>query len=395
MTRKTGRKQGKRRRLSSQEEWERDINREVEEREAELAQRRLEEEQERAVREQAVNERLERLKIDHEARQLLIAEITRQRVVELPEPEWTAADFIEEDDSNIEEVIEGLHYRGGNTLLVAEYKTGKTTLQMNLAAAIADGEPFLGKFDVYMPKGRVAMFNYEMDERQFRQWLREANIENVERIVPLNLRGRQLPFWDERYMLEVAEWLFLNEVGFLIIDPAAKAWRGLVEQEGDNVQLSEFFGALDELKRLADVSNLLISAHTPRSGDGRARGGGEIEAWPDANWYLGKDKDGVRTLRAEGRDVDLPKIDLEFDEETRRLVAGGESEGRNLKRMADEAVSAVEAMGEVRGSQTLCDAISGPTALKRKAIAVAVDDGRLVEFQNGRAKHYKLKGVGR
>lgn len=363
----------------------------VAERDAEIAAARTEQEAERRRTETAVQERLERLKINHEAQQRLNSEITRQRTFELPQPGWSAEDFIAESEEPLHEVVKGMHYEGNNTLLVAEYKTGKTTLEINLAGALADGKPFLGRFDTDLSEGKIAFFNYEMGKDQFRLWLNESDIENIDRIVPLNLRGFNMPFWDETVLLELAEWLNKNEVQFIILDPASKAWRGLIDNESDNVQLAEFFGAIDTLKERAGVPNLLLSVHTPRDAD-RARGGGEIEAWPDANWYLGKMKGTKhRALRAEGRDVDLGDTVLEYDNDTRSLRAGGEASAMEDEVGCRAAVAAIEGSGGSFPSlKAFTAALQGQHGNKRRMVHVAVERGYVEESEDtGGTKMYK------
>lgn len=379
-----------RRRLTDEEKREKEIAAILDAKEDEIREREREREQLEAEQETAIEGRLETLRIEHEARKRLNVEVTRQRPFELPKIGWTAEDFIAEEDEPLTEVIEGLHYSGNNTLLVAEFKAGKTTMEVNLAAALVDERPFLGKYATEFPEGNIAFLNYEMNADQFRLWLNDSDIERPERIIPLNLRGWTFPFWNEEEMLRLAKWLLDNRVKFIILDPAARAWRGLVEHEGDNVQLAEFFGSLDELKRLGDCPNLLIAVHKPREGGDRARGGGEIEAWPDGNWYLNKEKkQGLRTLRAEGRDIDLAPIDLEFDEETRRLGAAGSSEGRWLEIGVTRVVEAVTTQGRFDSKTELLSSIKGKSDEKRKWIEEAVRRGDVTATKNGQKTIYE------
>lgn len=361
------------------------------EHEAELHEREVAREAVEAEREADVEKRLNYLRVDHEAKKRLVSEITRQRQFTLPDPGWTADEFLTEDEQPPVPVVKGLHYRGNNTLLVAQYKTGKTTLEINLARALVDGVPFLGQFDTYLPYGKVAFFNYEMDKKQFRYWLNQTDIENTDRILPLNLRGYRLAFWDEGEMNRLAEYLLQEEVGFIIMDPASKAWRGLIDNEGDNVQLAEFFGAIDELKRLADVSNLLLAVHTPRdeAASQRARGGGEIEAWPDGNWYLGKARGTTtRTLRAEGRDIELDETALTYIGETRELRAVGTTEDRKFEEGVEMAMNVLEAAGHFDSTKEFADSMQGKTGEKRKWIKECVKRGLAIEKQNGQHKSY-------
>jgi RecA-family ATPase len=372
------------------EERDRQAAQRYAEHEAEIQERELARERAEAEREADVQKRLDVLRVNHEANKRLVSEITRQRQFELPDQGWTADDFLSESEDPPEAVVKGLHYRGNNTLLVAQYKTGKTTLEINLARSLVDGVPFLGQFDTYMPWGKVAFFNYEMDKKQFRYWMNETEIENTDRIVPLNLRGYRLAFWDEGEMNRLAEWLLENEVGFIIMDPASKAWRGLIDNEGDNIQLSEFFGAVDELKRLADVSNLLLAVHTPREeGTNRARGGGEIEAWPDGNWYLGKARGTTtRTIAAEGRDIELEETALNYNPETRELRAVGTTEDRKFEEGVEMASNVLEAARHFDSTKEYADTMQGKTGEKRKWIKECVKRGIAIERPHGQHKSY-------
>lgn len=359
-------------RLYGDEESQRRLARERADLEAELAER----EAERLEREERVEEevlkRLARMRIDHEARRRLTIEVSRQKPMSLPKVGWTADDFLADEEEPPLPVVRGLHYEGNNTLLVAEFKTGKTTLEINLARSLVDGTPFLGRFEARFD-GNIAFLNYEMDRRQFRQWLEDSGIVHVERVIPLNLRGWTLPFWDDKQMYELAEWLLGNGVRFLILDPAARAWRGLVDDENDNMKVSEFFGALDELKRLANCPNLLLSAHTPRAGADRARGSGEIEAWPDGNWYLGKVKGlNERSFRAEGRDVLLEETLLTYDEPTRTFtVMDGDIHKARIEERIREITRILQDNGTVPSMTKMLSLMKGRSDDKREALEQA------------------------
>lgn len=192
-------------------------------------------------------------------------------------------------------------------------------------------------------------------------------------------------------MNELADYLLQEQVGFIIMDPAARAWRGLIENEGDNIQLSEFFGAIDELKRLADVSNLLLAVHTPRSpeaGD-RARGGGEIEAWPDGNWYLSRMRgSSTRAIRAEGRDIGLEETALSYVEPTRELLAVGTPEDNKFEEGVSMACNVLEAARRFDSTKEFADSMQGKTSEKRKWIKECVNRGYAIEQKNGQHKAY-------
>jgi len=56
------------------------------------------------------------------------------------------------------------------TLVVAQRKTGKTSLVLNCARSLITGEPFLGEFEVQKISGRVGILNYEMSAGQLGGW---------------------------------------------------------------------------------------------------------------------------------------------------------------------------------------------------------------------------------
>jgi RecA-family ATPase len=276
-----------------------------------------------------VADELERLRSRAEAARLFAAEqhAKNTHAFALPDPARTFADDLAEPDHEQKYTIDGLHTKEGNTLLAAAYKTGKSTLAMNVAKALADDEPFLGEFETDLT-GRVALLNYEMNSYQYRAWLRDIGIENIDAMAaPLHLRGYALPFWNPEWMKRVCDWLEAQEVGFLIADPATSAWRGLVLDSNSNDQVAAFTHALNEVKRVAGVQDLLLTHHLGRKvheeGAEHSRGATALEDWADALWYLTKDKDDVRSLRAAGRDVSLPAIELSYDAQTRTMSSTG------------------------------------------------------------------------
>jgi hypothetical protein len=233
---------------------------------------------------------------------------------------------------------------GHNALVVAGRKTGKTTLVGNVVRAYADGKPFLGRFDVTQPdpgaSGNVAIFNYEVDERQYRRWLRDVDVVNTDRVHVLHLRGRTLPLKNERVQAWVARWLAERQIGLWIVDPYSRAYVGSVDNGNDEAQVGAFLDTLDVIKVQAGVSELVMPVHTPKAraeaGEETAIGSQRLEGWPDAMWYMTRDLEtGGRFLRAEGRDVLLPEEQLVYHEGDRELILSGGGNRADAKRNAD------------------------------------------------------------
>ena len=264
--------------------------------------------------------------------------------------------------------------------------------------------PFLDHFQVEPLTGRVAFLNYEMNEHMFRDWATALGIERPERIArPLHLRGERLLFWQPEVRDELADWLRSSEVEFLIVDPAARAGGGLVDNENDNAQVGRFTDALDELKRAAGVPDLLLATHTGRAraeeDEERSRGATRLEDWADSLWYLTKDKTGTRYLRAVGRDVELEATELQYDEQRRRCRTTGQT--RTERRQEDGIQAAVDALAvltsggdEPPTTTELAEVIEGDKTRRSGWIKDAEFEGYIVREQVGRKKLCRLTEQG-
>ena len=103
-------------------------------------------------------------------------------------------------------------------LVVAQRKTGKTTLELNLARSLITGDKFLGRFAVRPVKDRVAILNYEVSAGQLARWANEAGVPK-DRLYLVNLRGRRNPLHHPEDRKRLAELLIENEVESVIVDP--------------------------------------------------------------------------------------------------------------------------------------------------------------------------------
>lgn len=306
----------------------------------------------------------ERIEVRNEAQRRIASEQVGR--YELPAEGRTFKQDLAEPRPDHKYAVAGLHLAGGNTLLTSAFKAGKTTLALNLARSLADGEPFLGEYEVALD-GRVAFLNYELGADTFREWAVDVGVRRPDRIAaPWHLRGATFPFWLPDLEAEAAEWLRREEVQFLIVDPAARAWRGLVDNENDNAQLAAFTDALDTLKRAAGVANLLLTTHMgrgrPEEGEERARGATRLEDWMDVGWYLTAEggPGSPRALRAQGRDVDLEAIDLTYSADERRLTATGQTRAARRETDAEQhIVDALAVAGDGLTTGDLTQAIPG------------------------------------
>ena len=272
---------------------------------------------------QDVQQQVTRLRVRRDAERIVRAEEVGDRF-RLPGIQiGTLKDDLDQPIQDAVYRIEGLQPLGGNVLLVSGYKAGKTTMTMNLARSLADDESFLDKFEIKSVDGHIAVFNYEITRDMWTRWASEMKIKNPDRIVVAHLRGAAItPLWENEYQDRLVAWMIENEIKYWICDPAAMAWRGLLESEGDNLGVAEFTAAIDMVKQRAEIPDALITHHTGRyeqlEDEERARGATRLEDWMDAGWYLTMDKSD-RFLRAMGRDVNQESLALAYDEGTRLL----------------------------------------------------------------------------
>jgi hypothetical protein len=253
---------------------------------------------------------------------------------ELAEPE-TAERFL----------IDEMMPHDGRTMIVAEEKAGKTRFCLSLCKALCDSDQFLGRAVTFT--GRICYLNGEMSKSMFVEWVRQAEFDNPDRLIAKHLRGQTFPFWRQDYMERVADWLALMKIELLIIDTQYIFMRGFVTNENDNLEVSRWQGAVDALRNLAGVANVLVVHHRGHSEDMHGRGASAIGAWPDVTWYLSKmgDKvkgerlpqDAPRSLALNGRIATFEPIELEYDLGTGLYKYGhiSRKEGINLRRFAE------------------------------------------------------------
>jgi hypothetical protein len=152
-----------------------------------------------------VQEAERRMRVQDEARRRVRAVPRR---VPLHDVGQTLVDALAAPQETEEWAVRDLLTRGGNAVLAALMKAGKTTLAHNLSLAWADTKPFLGRFEVLPLEGRVAYLDYELSEAQAMRWWRDLDVQHPERIVrPMFLRGDNLPFWEDDTRDELAAWL--------------------------------------------------------------------------------------------------------------------------------------------------------------------------------------------
>ncbi|UKA65438.1 AAA family ATPase [Arthrobacter sp. FW306-05-C] len=236
-------------------------------------------------------------------------------------------DLLEEPDEEIRYRIDGLLPTGGNCILAAQYKAGKSSAVGNAVRSLVDGDPFLDKFPVQPVTGEtedgrpgtVVLIDNELDPRTLKRWLRDQGIKNTHLVEVVSLRG--------------------NLSTFNLIDPdTRKAWAHRIEGADvvildclrpvldalgldENLDAGQFLIAWDEFLAEAMAGESIIVHHMGHNSE-RQRGSSRLLDWPDVTWKIvraDEDPSSPRFFSAFGRDVDVPEGGLEYDPATRHL----------------------------------------------------------------------------
>jgi AAA domain len=273
--------------------------------------------------------------------------------------------------------IEGLLPSEAGMLVVAQRKTGKTTLMLNLARSLLTGQRFLGRFEVRPLSGRIAILNFEVSGPQLARWADEVGVLQ-HRLFLVNLRGCRNPLSHPDDRTRVAALLKEQQVECVIVDPFARAYGGT--NQNDSGEVGAFLSDLDRFARTeVGALDLILTTHAGWNAE-RTRGSSALEDWADSvvTMTRGSDKDeDTRYLRAIGRDVHLDEDQLHFDPETRllSLTGTGSRKDTRKKAKADSLLIPVELyVAEHPGVST-----AGLTA----GIRQQVEDGKLnLSFQD-------------
>lgn len=347
------------------------------------------------------HDEFERAALRRMVRQALDDKITEASFAAPPDYGRTFADELQHPLETLTYRFDGLSVEGGNTLLVARSKVGKTTLTANAVRALATGEPFLGQFYTAAPDGGIAFWNYELTRPQFHAMALDLGMaapEVAERFSPLHLRGYRLQLWTPKGEEWAVRWLAEREVEVWFIDPLQRAKAG-VGSLNDNDDMDRFFEAVDVIKERAGVQDVFLSVHASDKKDSDAEGADDplgasrIHGWYDARWTLSADAAGRRWLTADGRDVGLPEQVLTWDADTRRLTmppvsgsrigAGGKRETQERERFVELVRACVHSPGCT--SKLLRGALGGKTERKTDIIDRAAALGYIEDAETERA----------
>lgn len=283
-----------------------------------------------------------------EAKRLLDAEEFAGTAASVPPP-TRLTDLLEEEDEDVEWRVESVWPRGGNVLLAAGAKAGKTTTTGNLVRSLLDGDRL---FRVYptqpVTDGTVAILDFEMPRRSVKRWLRDQSIHNREALLVWTERGMAARF-DVREVELRTQWanrLREAQVKVWVIDCLSPILSALGIDENNNTEVGRVLDGVTATAVRGGVDEVVLVHHMGHVAE-RSRGASRLIGWADVNWKIVRkrdddnqagdgDPDAPRFFSAYGRDVDVREGRLLFDPDTRHLtyVEGGRKSAEHAAAMS-------------------------------------------------------------
>ncbi|WP_406817345.1 AAA family ATPase [Mycobacterium sp. M23085] len=329
----------------------------------------------------AVEAELGRQRVREEARRRLV---TEKAGPALPFEWGLLSDLEDPDESPFR--IDGLLPAGGGMAVVAQRKTGKTTLMLNLARSLITGEPFLGRFDTKPVTGRVAFLNFEVSSGQLGRWAHQTDIP-ADRLFLVNLRGRRNPLQQPVDRQLLADKLREHRVEVLIVDPFGRAYTGA--SQNDPHEVGRWLADLDVFARSeVGATEVILAVHAGWNAE-RTRGSSAVEDWADSimTMTFGGDQQ-TRYLRAIGRDVSVDQDQLSYDPVTRLLTTTGSGTRAQVERvfkaqaLVDPVCQCVDAnpgtsQNAIEKGVRASTTVGFQAADVREAIKIAEEKGRL------------------
>jgi len=333
--------------------------------------------------EKNVRTELDRLRIKDEARRRFDAE---NRSAAEPFDAGLLEEVLDRSDTP-QFRISGICPADGGMLIVAQRKTGKTTLTLNLARCLLTGEPFLGGYGVNEKvAGRVGLLNYEVSGSQLARWADDVGVPQ-DRLLLVNLRGRRNPLGDAEDRERLVELLRENEVESLIVDPFGRAFTG--NSQNDSGEVGTWLQDLDLFARgEVGARDVILTAHAGWTANERARGSSALEDWADSVVTLTTNPDRRRFIKALGRDVDIDEDELNYNPDTRLLAVsgtGGRAQADHRSKVDDLVHSVCAYLKDNPGSSTkgVVEGVTGRNADIREALTTAVELGLITKAGEG------------
>lgn len=226
------------------------------------------------------------------------------------------------EDPSADWLIEGLWADRAVGCLGGTPKSCKTWLALEMAVAVASGQPCLGRFAVPR-RGPVLLYCAEDGARAIQQrvaGLARARGLDFDRLGIGWMRAEGLSLDEPTHLRRLSATIGNTHPRLVILDPLVRLHRG---DENSATAIADLLGGLRELQRMHGTAILLVH-HVRKSGasePGQAlRGSGDLHAWGDSNAYLVR-REGRLVLVLEHRAHPAPDpVEVRLEGDPPRLV---------------------------------------------------------------------------
>lgn len=291
-------------------------------------------------------------------------------------------------------LIEGLWANEAVGCIGGTPKAGKTWLALEMALAVASGQPCLGRFPVKNP-GPVILFCAEDGPRAVQArvaGLAKARGVDFARLAVGWIDAATIWLDDPSHQKRLALTVAAMKPRLLVLDPLVRLHRGDENSAGD---IANVLGYLRGLQREHHVAIVLVH-HVRKSGasePGQAlRGSGDLHAWGDSNAYLLR-REGNPTLVVEHRGHRSPEpLLVRLDGDPPRLVVDGVATSPVVEPL-DERIVAVLTVSPLTRT-----ALRERMGVRNETLGVAIDRlvtaGKVVRIEDGLAVPVPASQIG-
>ena len=284
------------------------------------------------------------------------------------------SDLLNEPDENVPWVLAEKLPAGGNSVLSAKPKVGKSTFARCLALAVARGESFLG---CATTKGAVVYLALEEKRSEVRRHFADLGATDEE----IQIHCAAAP---KDALPELCKIVGKLRPALVVIDPLFKFVR-----VADEKAYAETCQALEPLLTLARETgaHVMLVHHS-----GKAERADATDAILGSTAIFGgvhaalmlKRTDRYRTLQSCQRyGADWPETVLEFDTDTRCLSLGAEKSEAEAGRIGQQIHDYLSRSEEARTREEIEAHIEGKTGPTRKALRHLVESEKIIREGTG------------
>lgn len=269
-------------------------------------------------------------------------------------------------------VIDGLLPTAGTALVVGAGRSGKTALVAHLAASVADGRPFLDRYEVAAES--VVVIDTDSPPAVLRQTYAEA-LEAGATVFPFRARMKELDVTNPVTRTWLAGLIPAGAIVILDSLPALLAALGISETASEAAMV---LGGLAALVVESGAGGLVVVHASPGSDPTRARGHGAISSWPSSTWAVKAGRRRTLTVIGAGHDevVDVPTADHDDDDDDDVQADVQDGPTRMLAAVTGEPGKSTRYYGRLLG-------VSAPTATKY--MAALAEDQKVVKVSAGQS----------